>query len=849
MLTAAAALACADSVAAQAFADKRPRFPGREGSGLAAAAADLNGDQLLDFVRVTRAGLDVLLQDVGGVMVRQNGITPLTLPQGASVIAVCTGTLGTSGCPDIVVGVTGGDSLLFVNDGVGNFTQQTPSPLPRPNGFNGATTQVLVADLDGTNGDDVIVLHDSAAPQIFVQQGAGGQGNGSFLERGSVLLPSGFFPQSPVGVVRDFTGDSLPDLIVVRRGIAQLPILLKNTGGGALTPQPAAFTGVPAWPATNARAGEVTGDGEVDLILTSTVAGDGIRILASSGTGTFSPVAIVSLAATEVRDVAVALVDGDTANDLVVLHEDGAVDLALDQGGVFSSATRLRTEGPRKTLILDDVENDGDNDLYVLGEDIEDSLLLGDGGGLFRSTEEVTIPSGRLSAPHAIALLDVSGEGDPDIVGYTEEGVPIALTHNGTARLGFASALPDLRPATILNVAAISASQPGVHDLAVLGTRPGGSIVEVLVLVPSGNGSLVDETDSRWPALSVSLTIFAVGDMVTSLPGMAGYDDVVAVDALGGLRMFCNQGGTFSEVANAFGGATVTGEVELLLGFIDGDANLDVVVLKQIGPPSVFLGQGGGQFQMVPQPILTSFPARQGIITDVTGDGNADILIVSRQLPDAVFLLAGQGDGTFVDQTASAPAPLPRQPNSVAALGGSSTQQPDAIIVTSCVAGDVMFRRQAGAFTLRTELPNRGSLATERVLVGDIDVDWDQDLVFQRMGYLPRVLMNQDLQLSFAMVQLGRQTTLHIRAPGDGSAALLMGINQARTPFWFGLFRIGPPLWAVGTLAVPSGGVLDLPFPTWDGWPEVEYVFQVAFTGSGTNLRMSNLEPWTLIAN
>ena len=54
----------------------------------------------------------------------------LGLPPGADVVSLSTGRLRPGALlPDIVVGVSGADSLLFRNSGSGAFALQVPSPL------------------------------------------------------------------------------------------------------------------------------------------------------------------------------------------------------------------------------------------------------------------------------------------------------------------------------------------------------------------------------------------------------------------------------------------------------------------------------------------------------------------------------------------------------------------------------------------------------------------------------------------------------------------------------------------------------------------------------------------------
>lgn len=831
------------------FDDERPRLPGRMGSGSASALADVDGDGMLDVVRVSGGSLDVLIQEKSGGFVRKSGPVALGLPSGASPVSLCTGLLAPGAThPDIVVGVTGADSLLFRNDGSGTFGQQVPSPLPRPLGFSGATTQVVVANFDNAVGDDVLVLHDGAQPQLFMLQSTG-----AFTERGSNLLPPGFFPQSPYAAVADFTGNGMLDAVVVRRGIPAVPILLASQGGGRLSVRAGAFMST-AYSASVLAAGDVTVDGAPDIVLASSAAGGGsLRVLANDGTGGFAPLPIISFSTGVVVDLEVGRIDSDARDDIAILQDDGTVDVSLSSGSQFATLTNLLPRGSRKDLSLGDLEGDNDGDLYVLGSFLEDSLLLADKTGSFVATEEVTVPAATLSRRLMTAAVDVTGDGDPDLVGYDGAGTSVCLVNDGSARFDLA---PNLLPnvATVVrDVVPLSTVSVGSEDLLLLGSRTGSLRVGVSLLVSQG-GRMVDQTATRWPLnIAGSLEAIGVGDLVDTGATTSGFDDVVAVDDQGGLLLFTNNNGVFT-ASFAFGFATVLGPVQVVTGRLDGDARLDVVVLTRSGPPAVFLQQANGSFRQVPQPNIGPIPARQGIITEATGDGIADLLIVSRAQPSRLFLLQGVGDGSFTDQSGKAPSPLPADLSVVAAIGGSSRVQPAGLVFGSGAESDVMFTSNGSLFTGRSVLPDRGSHRTSQVIVRDLDVDGDEDLVIGRAGTLPRVLLAQTFQLSSrGIAQNGRDLAIRVRAPHVGSAAILISGSTRRLPLLnWGLLRLNPSagLIQLASFPIPATGVFDLTIPTQVTYPEFELPMQMGYLDMVQGrFSLSNLEFQSAVAH
>jgi hypothetical protein len=187
----------------------------------------------------------------------------------------------------------------------------------------------------------------------------------------------------------------------------------------------------------------------------------------------------------------------------------------------------------------------------------------------------------------------------------------------------------------------------------------------------------------------------------------------------------------------------------------------------------------------------------------------------------------------------------------VAAVGGGPAPLPPAaLVLTSDREPDVLFVRQAPGWTAAGRLPCRGSRGTTGALVGDLDLDGDDDLVMVRASSLPRILFAQRLQLqSLGVAQLGRPAGLRLRARHPGVAALLVGQRPARLPLPpFGLLRLEPAgLSQLALLPVPAGGAVDLTLPTAASWPELELALQAGYLDVVANaVTLTNLEHLTL---
>ena len=168
VLTLGGALAAQASLSADRYRMEVGQPPVR-----ALRLVDVNGDGLLDLIRLAEQGLSVLLQDAAGRF-RPDLSSDVSPPTGSFFSDLATGSLyphpqPNDQLPDVAL--LGGDGQVEIlrNTGPGGLTAISPSPVSPP--FKAPASQVLVADLDGLFGDDVLVLLDGAPPLIFLANG------------------------------------------------------------------------------------------------------------------------------------------------------------------------------------------------------------------------------------------------------------------------------------------------------------------------------------------------------------------------------------------------------------------------------------------------------------------------------------------------------------------------------------------------------------------------------------------------------------------------------------------------------------------------------------------------------
>jgi hypothetical protein len=241
---------------------------------------------------------------------------------------------------------------------------------------------LLVRDLDADGTPEIIA---AGANRVFRQR------DGKFLgTRFAKYLPTG----CTAAVLADLNGDGHTDLFAVPNERPPLWIPGNAKGEFDASPFPVAVRASPMGRALACSAGDIDGDGDLDIWVTQNrPAGQGDQggrmptpywdannghpayLLMNDGKGNFREVTVpAGLAAKRGRRVtASALVDldGDFDNDLVVASEYAGLDIFYNNGkGVFSDATPSLAANRHafgQGLALADFNGDGRTDVFLAG--------------------------------------------------------------------------------------------------------------------------------------------------------------------------------------------------------------------------------------------------------------------------------------------------------------------------------------------------------------------------------------------------------------------------------------------------------------------------------------------------
>ncbi len=385
-----------------------------------AAAADIDGD----------GDLDLLLADDSGGGINRGSVAFLNDGQGffsassqrigdGTAETLATADLNGDGLSDLVLGNTSNSvntDEVYFNNGTGYFELSQTLADSR-------ARDVITGDFDGVNGIDLLI----AAATGFV----GGAQNLLYLNNGDGT----FGEPVMLGAANPSFGAAAGDL----DGDGDLDVFIANTGGnrvllnvaGTLTDSGATYGNSQS---AAVALGDLDGDGDLDAVtanaglLTGTVNGEPNRIWLNNGTGGFadSGLALDSLRS---ESVALADVDGNGSLDIWFGNLDEQDSLWLNSSGNFTRAeVNLGPRNFSRSVVAADFDADGDPDFAVTDFTGNRVWLNGDLNGepgvsiapVRAVSDELGVPRlfGLGGFPLGVPLLVVGGEAPGVTVGY-----------------------------------------------------------------------------------------------------------------------------------------------------------------------------------------------------------------------------------------------------------------------------------------------------------------------------------------------------------------------------------------------------------------------------------------------
>nr|WP_321232658.1 T9SS type A sorting domain-containing protein [uncultured Psychroserpens sp.] len=302
-------------------------------------------------------------------------------------------------------------SKLYINDGIGGFTESTTTFVDVDN------SSTDFGDIDGDTDLDLIISgrknDGTSTTLIYINDG-----NGNFSEVPGVDL----FTTSADVKLKDIDGDLDLDLLAIGNS---LTILYLNDGNGTFTVTSNNFDGIGFG---DFEFFDADGDFDSDLLIIGDLTSGGgnasATLYLNDGFGNFSEVSGPPFLGLYYSSVSTGDIDGDSDLDIVITGQpspgQGTTLLYINDGsGNFTELNNITIENI--TIgegVFADLNDDNSIDLLLTGQLLDGSiatkLYINDGSGNFN--ESTTALFEGLTFLSRIAVADIDGDNDNDII-------------------------------------------------------------------------------------------------------------------------------------------------------------------------------------------------------------------------------------------------------------------------------------------------------------------------------------------------------------------------------------------------------------------------------------------------
>lgn len=332
-----------------------------------------------------------------------------------------------NGHQDVVVSARVGDFHIawFENlDGEGNFG----APQIIEDDFFDQIYNVVAADLDGDGDIDVLASAYFSGEIVWYENL---DGRGSFSARKVVDI----IPKTFSVIAADVDGDGDLDIIGVSRENGQGLFWFENLdGNGNFSEKKPIDSQISS---RSVVAVDFDGDGDLDILINGHTNYKISWYENLDGQGNFGPKQIVDGTGMSANMVAAGDINGDGAMDIVFVSN------ADNEVAWFENMDGLGNFGPKRVITnnlmvavavyIVDLDNDGDMDVLATSVEVYGGEVVWfenlDGQGNF---SEKKVISTEVMSPYSAIAADIDGDGDMDVVSASQNDNKIAWYRNET---------------------------------------------------------------------------------------------------------------------------------------------------------------------------------------------------------------------------------------------------------------------------------------------------------------------------------------------------------------------------------------------------------------------------------
>lgn len=587
--------------------------------------------------------------------------------------------------------VLNGDYLsVFIGNGDGTFVQMPDIDVA------GTATDLVVKDLSGDLIPDLAVTMAGYSVLTFL-----GDGLGNFTI--SQVLPTTGVPSQIVAT--DFDGDALQDLAVATDGVVHIfrAVSLFNYG--------AASTVTAGTFPIDLVAADFNGDSNVDLAVQNRDSYD-VTILLGTGAGTFNFAQTISqLSGSGLTGQLICDdFDGDMIPDLLSSNGFEIIWIKGLGNGTFDPAISV---GGGENISICDFNSDGIKDFGSSSSyNNSVSFYSGNGDGSFTAIPTIV----GIPGPRRFLITDINHDARPDIVSssgstsafYVLLGVPVTPYFNPAATT-------DHSTGGFTRSRIITADISGDGNIDIITTNAG----NIAVLYGTGLGCF--SSPRTFPSSGNVMDIFAA-DLNAD-----GKADLVAANGTDlNISVFLSNATGFAPRVEYSTGPGTAGSQSLTVADVDVDGKMDVITVNNnpSGTISILRGNGDGTFNPYTQYAVDPGPSAIAV-GDVNGDLKPDLVVACPSSYTANILL-NDGSGGFPTYTAISL----NRPSDVVLIDFNHDSHRDILYSTTngLVAG-LLLNDGSGGFPTDTGFYVPGLATPGTLRAGDFDGDGNVDIV------------------------------------------------------------------------------------------------------------------------